>query len=650
MNALFQLNTGKRAVWFLMVFAVAFSLIPLNAHADRNLPLTALEYPLNVDETAQELMNKGCTVREDFYDEARGLDVVSVPTPSRNFRRVSPSDEWFFEDEYYWCTNEIVEKLSATTDTSGPISYLITALNWIFAIYASIGLFFLDLAMNLLVAILGARQFITHPMVRQGWPFLLGIANLGFLLAVLFIAALTVLRIDIGGGVRRTLPRLLIAAVLINFSLVIGGVLIDVSRIVMATILVVVSPDFLTAGPNRLGVFDQFGSKILQGSGLLHEVFDNASLEGRNGFFLQFNEDNINGSSWAMPLKVLQAAALIWILTIGALVASLALFFRYIILILLLIASPFAYLAAAFPGAEGLAKKWWSHFIKWVLFGPAAVFILALAIVLPTGTDVQIFGIDNLALGQMFNIVLTGALMASSVVAAQALGAAGSNFALNTAKPLAKRAGKTGALPATLIGRGIKRGGDKLYNSNLPGVARTRKAIRGAQGSFAQATKAREEQKKKEQQVGKDRYKAKAGNKSMSSGQRAEMNAATVYAGRMRGTADEVDFGPTGSASASIMSASALRKGHIARGLYAGNRNAIGNIAKHGERSQIEAVFKNKELIRDMSESDIAGLETNLLQNRLPGAADAKDRASLLSELQKTIDAVEKEKSGGDSK
>ena len=94
---------------------------------------------------------------------------------------------------------------------------------------------FLNFLGSMLVTMLSQDKYITNPIVQGTWPFIQGIANLGFIIALLYIAFATTLRLDsVTTSVQRLLPKLLIAALLVNFSLVIGGLLIDVSRVIMA--------------------------------------------------------------------------------------------------------------------------------------------------------------------------------------------------------------------------------------------------------------------------------------------------------------------------------------------------------------------------------------------------------------------------------
>ena len=70
-------------------------------------------------------------------------------------------------------------------------------------------------------------SIIKSPSVKLGWTMTRNFANLGFVLAMIFIAYATMLRLqnyDI-----KMLGRLVVIALLINFSLAISGVILDFS-------------------------------------------------------------------------------------------------------------------------------------------------------------------------------------------------------------------------------------------------------------------------------------------------------------------------------------------------------------------------------------------------------------------------------------
>ena len=128
---------------------------------------------------------------------------------------------------------------------------IVGVLSLILLFINKLGLWVVDMTSVLFAFVMTYDRFRSSGFVQAGWPFVQGLANIGFILALLLIALATVLRLDIGGGVRRLLPRLLIAALLVNFSLLIGSLLIDMSRIVMAAFIFMVgdiNPRALGAG------------------------------------------------------------------------------------------------------------------------------------------------------------------------------------------------------------------------------------------------------------------------------------------------------------------------------------------------------------------------------------------------------------------
>lgn len=307
-------------------------------------------------------------------------------------------------------------------------SMAIFLLNRVLWLLAFIGSWVLYLSSLFLRPLLGVGSFVTNPFVTSGWPFVQGIANLGFLLALLFIAFATTLRIE-SFSARRMLPRLLFAALFINFSLVIAGLFIDASRLVMASLLTLIIGN---------GSLDTLAFRLLQSSRMINLVFDTSTFnEGAVGF-------TGSDTSWRSVVNTLQGTILIWVFSIAFGVLTIGLIVRYIRLILLLIASPLAYLALAMPNMEGMARKWWADFIKYVLYGPVMVFILALLVV---ATD-KLSENSNLltrqpsTLNDVMQLLIVAAVLLAAGTASKKLGEGGANSALDFVTKRGKQMGK----------------------------------------------------------------------------------------------------------------------------------------------------------------------------------------------------------------
>src|SRR3989339_945464 len=92
----------------------------------------------------------------------------------------------------------------------------------------------LQIEMWLLMILAQYNNFIHEKGVVTGWTALRDLANMFFILILLIISFATIIRAQ-GYGYKQTLSRLIIVAILINFSRMIVGVLIDFSQVIMLT-------------------------------------------------------------------------------------------------------------------------------------------------------------------------------------------------------------------------------------------------------------------------------------------------------------------------------------------------------------------------------------------------------------------------------
>ncbi len=212
---------------------------------------------------------------------------------------------------------------------------------------------------NLLVSMIKQGSYINHVIVKEAWPFIQGVANLGFIFVLLYIALATTLRMEaVGTSVQRLLPKLLIGALLVNFSLVVGGLLIDTSRVIMAAEMRLMSGGEVTP--------DKLPDKLLERS---------RAVEGQVNAF-KSSSGAYRGGFWATALRLIQGSAFRVLLAAAFGVVAINLFVRYIALIVLLIFSPIPYLAFILPKTKGISDHWWGMFLKWVFYGPIVLFFL----------------------------------------------------------------------------------------------------------------------------------------------------------------------------------------------------------------------------------------------------------------------------------
>jgi hypothetical protein len=327
---------------------------------------------------------------------------------------------------------------------------------WILTIIAIVGIWVLRLVSGAIEFMLIQGGFTQHPFVRAGWPLVQGIANLGFILAILYVAVLTVLRL--GEGWSRFLPKILIAALLLNFSLVIGGVIIDASRFIMA----VEARWLQNTNINDLGIGLLLNTQFVS---LFPEDDPDRNLpvfqyHPTAPIFVLRWQANVDDHNPRNVLKMAMATIAIWVFTIAFIYLIFGLFARYVALILLLIVSPLVYLAIAFPGMQGLARSWWHTFFRFVIYGPLVLFLLLLI----SGISSLSLPLPNNALiNVLFQGGLTIALLYAGLKAIQSFGAFGADKFINASKNFAKRhpyltAGgiglATGGVGTALLGAG----------------------------------------------------------------------------------------------------------------------------------------------------------------------------------------------------
>ncbi|MFZ6035676.1 MAG: hypothetical protein ACOYUK_00880 [Patescibacteria group bacterium] len=204
------------------------------------------------------------------------------------------------------------------------------------------------------------NEFSTSPVIERGWTVVRDVANMFFVLVLLVIAFGTILKIE-SYRYQRLLPKLVIMAVLINFSKLIAGFFIDFSQVVMLTFVNAFAD---TAAQNFTSVLK------------LREMLE---------FFKTNNGQPLQTVSNAELIGAPLLAVFLLIIAIMVMVVMLVMItIRLIALWILVVLSPLAYLAATMPMTSKYSSQWWSTFGKWVTTGPILGFFLWLSLAVMT--------------------------------------------------------------------------------------------------------------------------------------------------------------------------------------------------------------------------------------------------------------------------
>jgi len=200
------------------------------------------------------------------------------------------------------------------------------------------------------------------------WNFLRNLVNMLLVLALVVIAIASILGIKKYSW-QQILWKLIIVALLVNFSLVIAGMLLDTSN-------------FLTYYFLNLAKGENENLASAMTSSLDTETIsdkDKYALPGVSGATQK------ETASWGFLFGQAFLAMFVLILIgLFAVIALLAVFLtmivRSFIIIVLLCLSPIAFAAWIFPDTEKFWKMWWQQFIKWCTYSIIFAFMLYIGV------------------------------------------------------------------------------------------------------------------------------------------------------------------------------------------------------------------------------------------------------------------------------
>ncbi|MBU1036792.1 hypothetical protein KKF32_02000 [Patescibacteria group bacterium] len=220
---------------------------------------------------------------------------------------------------------------------------------WIVGLLAGILLWLMDLV----VSIFQYNDFIHAQAVEIGWPLVRDLCNMFFVVIILVIAFSTILRISTY-HYRSTLLKLVIMAILINFSKTILGFVIDFAQVIMLTFV----NGFREAA--LLNLEKSFGISSWLSIG---EVAPNKGL------------------SWAAVIGALLLSVILAVVAIFTMLVYLVLLLQRIITLwILVIISPIAFLGTAFPALAKFTSQFWQRFWQMITLGITMAFFMWLSL------------------------------------------------------------------------------------------------------------------------------------------------------------------------------------------------------------------------------------------------------------------------------
>lgn len=232
--------------------------------------------------------------------------------------------------------------------------------------------FFVEIAANLLEFTFSIEKFTNVAVVTAGWQVCRDIANIGFVLVLLVMAFDSVLQLN-KYPIKTILPQLVIAALLINFSLVFCGMIIDFSQIM--------THYFYDAavGGNAEGLSGQ-----LVGALNLQTVYQEPTGDWGD----RIKKD---GNPVSLVIGIIFGTAILLIAAFSLAAAAIFFIVRIVSLWLLMIFAPIAWVSMIVPSAPeigGYWNKWWGEFLKWAFFAPIYMFFVYLAVMIASSAPI----------------------------------------------------------------------------------------------------------------------------------------------------------------------------------------------------------------------------------------------------------------------
>jgi len=252
---------------------------------------------------------------------------------------------------------------------------------------------------------------------QSGWNWVRGFCNTIIVILLLFIAFGTILRVE-SYNYKYLLVKLIVVAILVNFSGVIAGIVLDFTHIIM-------------------GIFSNqitnIGKSIEQNSQILKEFTGTTDLSDMASVTSSLG-DNITRTVSRVNVNLILASVLMFILGITVLAVALFLIVRTVSLWLLFTLSPLALALYVLPNTRVASLKWWDAFLRYAFAGPLLFFFLYLTVFISSNLNIPaeptMAGSDSFILfsnsGSFLDYLFLVVLLWASIFLSRSLSIAGS--------------------------------------------------------------------------------------------------------------------------------------------------------------------------------------------------------------------------------
>jgi len=238
------------------------------------------------------------------------------------------------------------------------------------------GLFFDE---SLKISILNFHKYVDLGAIQDAWVIIRDLSNMFFIFIMLYIAIATVLQLS-SFNMKQMLGTVMLAALLINFSMVFAKVIIDSSNIIALEFYEKIVSEANDKGNSLSGIF---------AGGLNIQTVYKTEVDRTGKNTPQMSLMGVIIGTFGGTFFVLTTAFVFF-------TAAFIFIVRTIMLLGLIILSPLAFLSMALgPYGKGFSGEWWDRILKQSFLAPAYIFLLYIVARLVTDTG----GLMNAVVG-----------------------------------------------------------------------------------------------------------------------------------------------------------------------------------------------------------------------------------------------------------
>ena len=280
-------------------------------------------------------------------------------------------------------------------------------------------------------------------VITIGWTIARDIANIFFILVLLTIAIMTILRVS-SYQAKTMFFKFVVVALLINFSLSFGLILIDFTNILGKGFY-----DAMRPGGQAISTTIISGAKLQnvwnfqQPPAGSQQNFKNlvmSSIPGGIGTLYDVLT-KLFGTATDTLEQAVAFAKIAWgntillaVMIFVMIVAAAFLLIRVAVLAILLVVSPIAFIAMILPKAEHIWQKWWSAFFSHAFFFPSFLFLMYFSVLFVSrissaAASSNFLNSPELLTGYFIAIVM----MIGALIIAKQMGVYGADAVMKTA-------------------------------------------------------------------------------------------------------------------------------------------------------------------------------------------------------------------------